>query len=127
ATAETVALVQASLPANVIMEPVDELSRRMLLVAIVIAAIATASSVFVGRYWINAVERLTEAARNLATGDLSASFPIGGGKELSTLGSTMEQMRRNLVELTAELRRREHQAQAVLGGIVEGVYAVDEQ
>jgi len=34
-------------------------------------------------------------------------------------------MRRNLVDLTTELRRREAQAQAVLGGIVEGIYAVD--
>jgi signal transduction histidine kinase len=34
-------------------------------------------------------------------------------------------MRRNLVDLTSEIRRREAQAQAVLGGIVEGVFAVD--
>jgi signal transduction histidine kinase len=37
----------------------------------------------------------------------------------------MEDMRRNLVDLTGELRKREAEAQAVLGGIVEGVYAVD--
>jgi signal transduction histidine kinase len=34
-------------------------------------------------------------------------------------------MRNNLVELTGALRRREAEAQAVLSGIVEGVYAVD--
>ena len=34
-------------------------------------------------------------------------------------------MRRNLVDLTGTLRRREAEAQAVLSGIVEGVYAVD--
>src|SRR6516165_7953284 len=37
----------------------------------------------------------------------------------------MEDMRRNLIELTSTLRRREAEARAVLGGIVEGVYAVD--
>src|SRR2546429_6198507 len=37
----------------------------------------------------------------------------------------MEAMRRNLIDLTTTLRRREAEAQAVLGGIVEGVYAVD--
>jgi K+-sensing histidine kinase KdpD len=37
----------------------------------------------------------------------------------------METMRRNLIELTSTLRRREAEAQAVLAGIVEGVYAVD--
>jgi signal transduction histidine kinase len=34
-------------------------------------------------------------------------------------------MRNNLIELTGTLRRREAEAQAVLSGIVEGVYAVD--
>ena len=127
ATGETIALLQAVLPAGQIMGPVNGIAWRMLLVAILIAALATAGSVLVGRYWINAVERLTDAARRLGSGDLTASFPAGGGKELTILGNTMEEMRRNLVDLTAELRRREAQAQAVLGGIIEGVYAVDEQ
>jgi signal transduction histidine kinase len=39
----------------------------------------------------------------------------------------MELMRRNLVELTADLRRSQAEAKAVLGGIVEGVYAVDDE
>jgi signal transduction histidine kinase len=39
----------------------------------------------------------------------------------------MEEMRRRVARLTAELRRSETEAQAVLGGIVEGVYAVDEE
>jgi signal transduction histidine kinase len=37
----------------------------------------------------------------------------------------MDDMRRNLVDLTGTLRQREAEAQAVLSGIVEGVYAVD--
>jgi signal transduction histidine kinase len=37
----------------------------------------------------------------------------------------MNDMRRNLIDLTDTLRQREAEAQAVLGGIVEGVYAVD--
>ena len=43
------------------------------------------------------------------------------------LGNTMELMRHNLVELTADLRRSEAEAKAVLEGIVEGVYAVDDE
>jgi signal transduction histidine kinase/HAMP domain-containing protein len=127
ATGETVALLQAVLPAAQIDAPVNAMVWRMLLVAVTIAVLATAGTVQLGRYWIGAIERLTEAARRLGAGDLTASFPARGGKELTTLGNTMEQMRRNLVELTGELRRREAEAQAVLGGIIEGVYAVDEQ
>jgi signal transduction histidine kinase len=39
----------------------------------------------------------------------------------------MDEMRSNLVDLTAVLRRREAEARAVLTGVVEGVYAVDSQ
>ncbi len=127
ATGETVALLQATLPAADIAAPVDAIAWRMLLWAVTIAALAAAGAVFLGRYWISAIERLTEAAQRLGSGDLTTSFRAGGGRELTTLGNTMEQMRRNLVELTGELRRREAEAQAVLGGIIEGVYAVDAQ
>jgi signal transduction histidine kinase len=126
-TGETVALLQALLKADAVMEPVSRSTRRMLIVAFLIAALATGSAVFVGRYWISAVAGLTEAARRLGSGDLATSIPVGGGKELSVLGHTLDEMRRNLVDLTGELRRRETEAQAVLGGIIEGVYAVDEQ
>jgi signal transduction histidine kinase len=127
ATGETIALLQALLPAEAVMAPVSGNTRTMLVVALVIAALATAGSVLIGRYWISAVQDLTEAARRLGSGDLAASIPAGGGRELTTLGNTMDEMRRNLVGLTSELRRRETEAQAVLGGIIEGVYAVDEQ
>jgi len=126
-TGETVALLQALLPADKVLGPVGRSTSRMLIVALLIAALATASAVFIGRYWISAVEGLTEAARRLGSGDLATSIPVGGGKELSVLGNTLDEMRRNLVDLTTELRRRETEAQAVLGGIIEGVYAVDEQ
>src|SRR5439155_557571 len=68
---------------------------------------------------------LTAAATRLAAGDFSASIPPGGAAEVGALARTMETMRRNLIDLTTTLRRREAEAQAVLGGIVEGVYAVD--
>jgi signal transduction histidine kinase len=44
---------------------------------------------------------------------------------VGVLSRTMEDMRRNLVDLTGTLRRREAEAQAVLNGVVEGVFAVD--
>ncbi|HEX7061849.1 MAG TPA: ATP-binding protein [Woeseiaceae bacterium] len=126
-TGETVALLQAALPAKAVLRPVEKIRRRMAVISIVIAVLATASGILIGRHWIGGVQRLTGAARRLGSGDLSAAIPQAPGKELSILSSTLEEMRRNLVELTGELRQREAEAKAVLGGIVEGVYAVDEE
>src|SRR5260370_16727104 len=51
----------------------------------------------------------------------------GGGGEGGGVARNMEDMRRNLIDLTSTLRQREAEARAVLGGIVEGVYAVDRE
>lgn len=122
---EIVAFLEAALEERDILRPVAVLERRILLVALVVAFLATSSGILIGRYWIKGVSRLTESARRIGSGDLAAPVPGERTAELGLLASTMEEMRRNLVELTDEIRRREAQAQAVLGGIVEGVYAVD--
>jgi signal transduction histidine kinase len=127
ATGETIALLQAVLPESQVMRPVARLERRMLLIAIVVALLATTGGILIGRHWIDGVKRLTLAARRIGAGDLGASIPGEGGRELGVLATTMEEMRRSLVDLTGEIRRREADAQAVLGGIVEGVYAVDRE
>lgn len=126
ATGETMALLQARVSAVQTRAAVAGVVQRLWLMALAVAALAVASAVLIGRNWIRAVERLTDAARRLGGGDLAASIPTGGGRELAILGTTMDEMRRNLVALTAEMRKREAEAQAVLGGIIEGVYAVDE-
>jgi signal transduction histidine kinase/HAMP domain-containing protein len=126
-TGETIALMQAVLPRNDVMGRVARVERRMLLIAIAVALLATIGGVLIGHYWIHGVRRLTDAARRIGSGDLTASIPEERGAEIGVLASTMEEMRRNLVELTDEIRLREAQAQAVLGGIVEGVFAVDQK
>ena len=126
ASGETIALLEARLPVSEVVDTASDMTRNILFVAALIGALAIAASVYIGHYWISAVERLTDAAERLGSGDLAASIPVGGGKELSLLGNTMERMRRNLVDLTADLRQSELEAKAVLGGIVEGVYSVDE-
>jgi nitrogen fixation/metabolism regulation signal transduction histidine kinase len=96
-----------------------------MLAALVLAVIAVVAGLILGELVAGPVRALTDAATRLGKGDFSASIPPGGPAEVGALAHTMEDMRRNLIELTSALRRREAEAQAVLGGIVEGVYAVD--
>ena len=125
ATGEAIALLEARLPASEIDQSVGTLVRRLLVTAIVLAALAVLAGVILGQQVTGPVTTLTEAAERLGHGDFSTSIPVAGTKEVGQLARTMEDMRNNLVELTSALRRREAEAQAVLGGIVEGVYAVD--
>jgi signal transduction histidine kinase/HAMP domain-containing protein len=124
-TGEAIALIEALLPTSAVDTPAQRLLRRLLLTALILVALAVCAAVILGELVAGPVRALTEAATHIGAGDFSVSIPPGGAAEVGALARTMEDMRRNLIELTSTLRRREAEAQAVLGGIVEGVYAVD--
>ena len=124
-TGEVIALIEARLPAAQIDSEIRSLIHRLLLTALGLALLAVVAGAVLGQFVAGPVQDLTEAAVRLAQGDFSTSIPIGGTAEVGALARTMEDMRRNLVNLTGTLRRREAEAQGVLAGIVEGVFAVD--
>ena len=124
-TGEAVALVEALLPTTAIDTSSSHLTHKLLMTAVILAVLAVFAGVILSELIAGPVKALTDAAVRLGQGDFSASIPPGGAAEVGALARTMEDMRRNLVDLTGALRRREAEAQAVLGGIVEGVYAVD--
>ena len=125
-TGEAIALIETRLPAAELDNTVARLIRRLLLTAGIVGVLAVAVGLYLGRRVAGPVRELTDAAVRLGAGDFSTSIPARGAAEVGALAKTMEDMRRNLVELTSTLRRREAEARAVLGGIVEGVFAVDE-
>src|SRR5579864_28204 len=125
ASGEAIALIEARLPTSAVDASARHFLHRLLAAALFLAVLAVLASVVLGGLVAGPVRALTAAATRLGNGDFSASIPVGGAAEVGALARTMEDMRRNLIELTSTLRRREAEARAVLGGIVEGVYAVD--
>jgi signal transduction histidine kinase len=124
-TGEAIALLEARLPSGEIDASVGSLVRRLLVTAIVLALLAVLAGWILGQQVTGPLGTLSDAVGRLGQGDFSTSIPVGGTQEVGKLARTIENMRDNLVQLTGELRRREAEAQAVLSGIVEGVYAVD--
>ncbi|GFE78530.1 hypothetical protein GCM10011487_05300 [Steroidobacter agaridevorans] len=122
---EAIAFLEARLPSSDIDASVGGLAKRLLVTALILAALAVLAGIVLGRQVTGPVTTLTDAVEKLGQGDFSTSIPVGGTREVGKLGRTIEDMRNNLIELTGTLRRREAEAQAVLDGIVEGVYAVD--
>jgi signal transduction histidine kinase/HAMP domain-containing protein len=124
---EAIALIEALLPTAAVDSFTRALVKRLLVTALLLALLAVVAGLVLGELVAGPVRALTAAATRLGRGDFSASIPPGGAAEIGALAHTMEDMRRNLIALTATLRQREAEAQAVLGGIVEGVYAVDRE
>ena len=123
---EAIGFIDASVPVSLVESSTTRLIRALVVTTLILAAFAMLAGTILSRRVVGPVRALTDAAVRIGHGDFSASIPPGGAAEVGALARTMEDMRRNLLELTGTLRRREAEAQAVLGGIVEGVYAVDE-
>jgi signal transduction histidine kinase len=95
--------------------------------AIIVAVVAGLLGVLYGRWLARPVVALRELAERIGRGDFSAALPAVAPLEVGALARSMDEMRRNLVDLTDALRRREAEAQTVLSGVIEGVYAVDHE
>jgi signal transduction histidine kinase len=124
---EAIGFIDAGVPIRLVESSTTRLIRNLVLTTLILAAFAVLAGAILSRRVIAPVKALTDSAVRIGRGDFSVSIPPGGAAEVGALARTMEDMRRNLLELTGALRRREAEAQAVLSGIVEGVYAVDEQ
>lgn len=61
----------------------------------------------------------------MGEGDLLSPLPLAGGREIRALAANLDEMRRGLGAAEAELGRKRDELAAVLGGIAEGVFAVD--
>jgi signal transduction histidine kinase len=127
ATGEDVALIDTRAPAAETDEIVSSLVWRLIATAVVFAVLAVFAGVLLAQRVIQPTEALTDAAVRLGQGDFATSIPTAGPAEIGQLARTMDDMRRNLVDVNSELRHREAEAQVVLEAVVEGVYAVDQE
>ncbi|HET7202428.1 MAG TPA: HAMP domain-containing protein, partial [Steroidobacteraceae bacterium] len=125
-TGEGIVLIEARLPTSQSDAVVAGFVRRLGWIAFLLSIGVATAALVLARRIVQPLESLAESADRLGRGDFSTSIPVaGGGPEVAALARTLEDMRRNLVDATATLRRREADAQALLRGVVEGVYAVD--
>ena len=120
-----VALVETSLPTAAVDGSLDALARRLLLFAALVTLLVVALSAALGRLLTRPLGGMAVAAERIGAGDFNMPIPDAASIELGSLAATMDRMRQQLRRLTSELERREAEAQALLGGIVEGVFAVD--
>jgi signal transduction histidine kinase len=126
-TGECIALIQTTASSSETDQSVSALVKRLIITAIVFGILATIAGVLLGWRVTKPTQALTDAAARLGHGDFATSIPTAGPAEIGQLARTMDDMRRNLVELNSELRHREAEAQVVLEAVVEGVYAVDQE
>ena len=87
ATGEAIALLEARLPSGEIDASVGSLVRRLLVTAIVLAALAVLAGVILGQQVTGPLGTLSDAVGKLGRGDFSTSIPVGGTQEVGKLGA----------------------------------------
>jgi signal transduction histidine kinase len=125
-TGEVVGLLDARLSGAASLAATRSFDWILATTALIVAAIAGLIGVLYGRWLARPLVALRDVAERIGRGDFSAAIPAVAPLEVGALARSMDAMRGNLVDLTDALRRREAEAQAVLSGVVEGVYAVDQ-
>ena len=126
-TGEVVGLLDARLSGAATLAAAHSFDWILATTALIVAAIAGLIGVLYGRWLARPVVALRDLAERIGRGDFSAAMPAVAPMEVGALARSMDAMRGNLIDLTDALRRREAEAQAVLSGVVEGVYAVDQE
>lgn len=123
----TVAVLQTTLPTDTVQRSVQRLTATLLVLAAVVSAIAALSNWILGRRLARPLARLTSAAARIGNGDWQAPVPHSASREIDTLAATLDDMRRRLRTLAADLHHQQTEAQAILTGINEGVFTVDRE
>jgi signal transduction histidine kinase len=122
-----VALLQTSLPTDDVQRGVQQLTGTLVLLAAAVSGIAALGNFLFGRRLARPLVRLTRAAAQIGGGNLQSPIQHSASHEIGTLAATLEDMRRRLLQLTADLRHQQAEAQAILTGINEGVFTVDRE
>jgi signal transduction histidine kinase len=126
-TGEVVGLLDARLSSAEFASATRKFEWILAVIAIIVAVIAGMLGVLYGRWLAQPVVALRGLAERMGRGDFSVAIPAVAPLEVDALARSMDEMRRNLVNLTDALRQREAEAQTVLSGVVEGVFAVDSE
>ncbi|MCG8586393.1 MAG: cell wall metabolism sensor histidine kinase WalK, partial [Pirellulales bacterium] len=124
--------VRVAMPMETINAQVRSVRWLILLNSVLVSLVGLALTfIIVGRI-IRPLATLTQAAKSIASGDVQQQVDIRSGDELGTLADSFNLMSRQLAsrineisEKGREFAENSERLEAVLGGMIEGVLAVD--
>ena len=93
-------------------------------IAIVLAALLALAQT---RMLVRPIQRMTRVARRMADGDYTDRVLVTSNEEIGELGRTLNTLSLRLVETINSLREERDRLELVIGGIEEGLLAVDRE
>jgi two-component system phosphate regulon sensor histidine kinase PhoR len=119
------AVARSSLPVSEILRQVTRGRGMVALFSAVVTLLALAVTFYLLSRIIDPLLELTRAVESTSAGNLRARLEIDDHDEIGMLAKAFNRMNDDLATYIDQLRQRGDQLAAVLGGMVEGVIAVD--
>ncbi len=122
-----IGFARASLPDERLQQHFDRMRRLVWLFASMVTVVAIIGSYGLVARIVYPLMTVTRAAERIADGKFDRPIEIANRDELGTLAKSFNRMSRQLSSRITQLRERGDQLAAVLGGMTEGVIAVDDR
>jgi two-component system phosphate regulon sensor histidine kinase PhoR len=120
-----VSIVRVALPLDKVQRQLAELRRIVWTTAALTALVALALTYWLARRITRPLQELTAGAERIAAGGFGHKVFPGGPDEIGTLALAFNDMSERLAEQLALLEADREQLRMILGGMVEGVVALD--
>lgn len=104
----------------------EELGSELLQYVVLLLAVAAIAIYIIARSVVRPLQQLGHAARSIASGEYGDRVPVSGNDELGDLARSFNRISGELGSQLSQLRDSDERQAAVLGGMVEGVLAVDD-
>jgi two-component system phosphate regulon sensor histidine kinase PhoR len=122
---EVTAVIRTSLPVTAVDDVLAEITKRIVVVAAIVAALAALVGLGVSRRLSRPLEELRLAAQRFAGGELDRRVSVSGSVETASLGKAMNQMAVQLDDRIRTVTSQRNLQEAILSSMSEGVIAVD--
>lgn len=125
ADGKVTAVVRASIPVTAVDAVLAEITKKIVIVAAIIAALAALVGLAVSRKLSRPLEELRFAAQRFAGGELDRRVSVSGSEETASLGTAMNLMAVQLDDRIRTVTSQRNLQEAILSSMSEGVIAVD--
>ena len=121
------AVVHASKPIQNVDRVLSSIRLRIVLVGLLIALLGAGISLWVSRQITKPIEEMRVGAERFARGELDYKLLVAESEELAGLAEALNAMAAQLQERIRTIVRQSNEQKAVVGSMVEGVLAVDNE
>ncbi len=119
--------VRVSMPVPSIIARTDRLNNLIYGTAALVLSAAVILALGLAYVWSNPIKKITEMARSLSRGELSARMEVHGRDEIAEMAASLNQMRDSLANQLRTIDRQRQNLEYLIHVLTEGVIVVDSQ